>query len=100
MDLKPGKFRKPEASDSKDGAVSFFYNLPSVLLLGDTTFLVKWSVFFVVSPCHVAPIPSAVHISLPAKRAYTEVEAERKEAQLNSKQRKYLRFQKHLEKKC
>lgn len=41
---------------------------------------------------------SAAQISL--KRSYTEVDTEKKELQLNSKARKYLRFQRHLEKKC
>lgn len=49
-------------------------------------------------PFHLVQAASAAQISL--KRSYTEVDTEKKELQLNSKARKYLRFQRHLEKKC
>ncbi|XP_029906890.1 interleukin enhancer-binding factor 3-like isoform X2 [Myripristis murdjan] len=40
-------------------------------------------------------VPPVGNISLPAKRPYTEVEKGADESQLNSKQRKFLKFQKH-----
>uniref|UniRef100_A0A8C2WLL4 Interleukin enhancer binding factor 3a n=1 Tax=Cyclopterus lumpus TaxID=8103 RepID=A0A8C2WLL4_CYCLU len=40
-------------------------------------------------------IPPAGHSSLPSKRPYTEMEKEGEGPQLNSKQRKFLKFQKH-----
>ncbi|XP_029288048.1 interleukin enhancer-binding factor 3-like isoform X2 [Cottoperca gobio] len=46
-----------------------------------------------------AQIPPAGHSSLPAKRPYTQVEKEEGEPQLNSKQRKFLKFQKRFQRK-
>ncbi|XP_059212725.1 interleukin enhancer-binding factor 3-like isoform X2 [Centropristis striata] len=46
-----------------------------------------------------AQIPPAGHFSLPAKRPYTEVESEEGSPQLNSKQRKFLKFQKRFQRK-
>ncbi|XP_071393433.1 interleukin enhancer-binding factor 3a [Centroberyx affinis] len=42
-----------------------------------------------------AQVASDEHVSLPAKRPYTEVDKGGDDAQLNSKQRKFLKFQKH-----
>lgn len=53
---------------------------------------------FFIHVIRLAQAASAAQISL--KRSYTEVDTEKKELQLNSKARKYLRFQRHLEKKC
>ncbi|XP_033985503.1 interleukin enhancer-binding factor 3-like [Trematomus bernacchii] len=46
-----------------------------------------------------AQIPPAGHFSLPAKRPYTQVEKTEGEPQLNSKQRKFLKFQKRFQRK-
>ncbi|XP_068584994.1 interleukin enhancer-binding factor 3-like [Cebidichthys violaceus] len=46
-----------------------------------------------------AQIPPAGHFSLPSKRPYTEVEKEGEGPQLNSKQRKFLKFQKRFQRK-
>ncbi|KAK5866433.1 hypothetical protein PBY51_020624 [Eleginops maclovinus] len=46
-----------------------------------------------------AQIPPAGHFSLPAKRPYTQVEKAEGEPQLNSKQRKFLKFQKRFQRK-
>nr|XP_020451886.1 interleukin enhancer-binding factor 3-like isoform X2 [Monopterus albus] len=46
-----------------------------------------------------AQIPSAGHPSLPAKRPYAAVEKEEEDAHLNSKQRKFLKFQKRFKRK-
>ncbi|XP_074484939.1 interleukin enhancer-binding factor 3-like isoform X2 [Sebastes fasciatus] len=46
-----------------------------------------------------AQIPPAGHVSLPAKRPYTDVDKEEEGPQLNSKQRKFLKFQKRFQRK-
>ncbi|XP_071360555.1 interleukin enhancer-binding factor 3 homolog isoform X2 [Trachinotus anak] len=46
-----------------------------------------------------AQIGPAGHFSLPAKRAYSEVEKDEDEPHLNSKQRKFLKFQKRFQRK-
>ncbi|XP_078022479.1 interleukin enhancer-binding factor 3-like isoform X2 [Epinephelus lanceolatus] len=46
-----------------------------------------------------AQITPAGHYNLPSKRPYTEVEKEGEEPQLNSKQRKFLKFQKRFPRK-
>ncbi|XP_040002309.1 interleukin enhancer-binding factor 3-like isoform X2 [Xiphias gladius] len=46
-----------------------------------------------------AQIGPAGHFSLPAKRPYTEVEKGEEEPHLNSKQRKFLKFQKRFQRK-
>ncbi|TMS23211.1 Interleukin enhancer-binding factor 3-like protein [Larimichthys crocea] len=46
-----------------------------------------------------AQIPPAGHFNLPAKRPYTEMEEGDDEPQLNSKQRKSLKFQKRFQRK-
>ncbi|XP_034386581.1 interleukin enhancer-binding factor 3-like isoform X2 [Cyclopterus lumpus] len=46
-----------------------------------------------------AQIPPAGHSSLPSKRPYTEMEKEGEGPQLNSKQRKFLKFQKRFQRK-
>lgn len=68
-------------------------------------YLLRGHIFFPRGPkdlfihfVHLVQAASAAQISL--KRSYTEVDTEKKELQLNSKARKYLRFQRHLEKKC
>ncbi|XP_044202204.1 interleukin enhancer-binding factor 3-like isoform X2 [Thunnus albacares] len=47
----------------------------------------------------LAQIAPAGHFSLPAKRPYAEVEKGEEEPQLNSKQRKFLKFQKRFQRK-
>lgn len=56
-----------------------------------------FSGLFLLSP--VAQTPTALHFSLPAKRPYTMVEQQENEPHLNSKQRKYLKFQKRFQRK-
>ncbi|XP_075946757.1 interleukin enhancer-binding factor 3a [Anarhichas minor] len=46
-----------------------------------------------------AQIPPAGHFNLPSKRPYTEMEKEVEGPQLNSKQRKFLKFQKRFQRK-
>ncbi|XP_054459859.1 interleukin enhancer-binding factor 3a isoform X2 [Anoplopoma fimbria] len=46
-----------------------------------------------------AQIPPAGHFSLPSKRPHTEMEKEAEGPQLNSKQRKFLKFQKRFQRK-
>ncbi|XP_047434818.1 interleukin enhancer-binding factor 3-like isoform X2 [Mugil cephalus] len=46
-----------------------------------------------------AQIMPAGHVNMPAKRPYTEVEKDDDESHLNSKQRKFLKFQKRFQRK-
>ncbi|XP_074543093.1 interleukin enhancer-binding factor 3-like isoform X2 [Halichoeres trimaculatus] len=48
---------------------------------------------------HTAQIPPARQLSLPPKRPYSEVEKGQEESQMNSKQRKFLKFQKRFQRK-
>ncbi|XP_030587526.1 interleukin enhancer-binding factor 3-like isoform X2 [Archocentrus centrarchus] len=47
----------------------------------------------------IAQIPPIGQLNLPAKRSYTEVDTGEEEPHLNSKQRKFLKFQKRFQKK-
>lgn len=93
MDLRPGRFRKPEIAESQDDA-------GKVLSVGSKSLFWRGASkdLFFIHVIRLVQAASAAQISL--KRSYTEVDTEKKELQLNSKARKYLRFQRHLEKKC
>lgn len=47
----------------------------------------------------VAQIPPVGQLNLPAKRPFTDVDTGEEETHLNSKQRKFLKFQKRFQKK-
>lgn len=47
----------------------------------------------------VAQIPPVGQLNLPAKRPFTDVDTGEEDTHLNSKQRKFLKFQKRFQKK-